>query len=467
MSSGNPLINPSRSISLPGLLSTICGWAVIFVYLKFKAIADLTQNPSWLLLFSAGALLSLWGTKQILVSYFPSLSKQKYRKLNRHRVSLPRAGFFYLLIMTVLFVGAMIGRSNLLMLVFAMMAGPFVTNGWLMFTMLRRTQASRKIPERISAGEIFSVELTLSNHKFWFSSWLMVLGDFIHNDQENLEASVVFDHIPARDKRVGHYQLRLMQRGRYHFGPLNLSTRFPLGIGERGLLFEAQDSLLVHPKIGYLTSKWNQKNFAATELAEQQKTSRGMFDDEVHSLREFRGGDNPRAIHWRTSARRNELMVREYHQSRDHDLTLYLDLWIPQKPSEDDLERVELAVSFAATVGLAHFRSSNESKITLLAVGKRDRQWEGQASPINMNSLMDLLAVVKAGPCSGLDLQLDHLKNQNSLKAKSLFITTRNLAEISEPNSAQQKITQAINLTGHSFLLETSHDNLSSYIQFD
>lgn len=49
----------------------------------------------------------------------------------RFRVYIPREGIGYLLIMAVLFVGSSLTQSNMLLLVFAAMAGPFVVNGWL------------------------------------------------------------------------------------------------------------------------------------------------------------------------------------------------------------------------------------------------------------------------------------------------------------------------------------------------
>ena len=45
------------------------------------------------------------------------------------------------MIMIVIFSGSLLGRSNMLMLVFSMMAGPFVVNGWITYSMLKRTVA--------------------------------------------------------------------------------------------------------------------------------------------------------------------------------------------------------------------------------------------------------------------------------------------------------------------------------------
>src|SRR5690606_37164541 len=98
------------------------------------------------------------------------------------------------------------------------------------------------------------------------------------------------------------------------------------GLVERGLVLDVPGQILVSPRLGRLTSRWRHEHQTATELAHERKPRRGAFDDEFHRLREYRTGDSPQSIHWRTSARRNELMVREYHQSRDRHLVVILDL---------------------------------------------------------------------------------------------------------------------------------------------
>ncbi|MGH7128832.1 MAG: DUF58 domain-containing protein, partial [Planctomycetaceae bacterium] len=252
--------------------------------------------------------------------------------LSGSRMRVPRPGLVYLVIMTVLLIGSMIGRSNMLMLVFALMAGPFVLNGWVIYSMLRRMRIARRLPRRAMAGEPVFVEITLENHKRLLSSWLIVVTDAIRHREEHLKGTAVFSRVPPRAERTGRYEVRLMRRGLYRFGPLYVSTRFPLGLVERGRSNADGGELLVHPRIGRLAPAWRREQLLAAELVQRRQRRQGVFDDEFHALRDYRWGDNPRAIHWRTSARRNELQVREFHQSRDQDLVVLLDLWQPKRP---------------------------------------------------------------------------------------------------------------------------------------
>lgn len=75
-----------------------------------------------------------------------------------------------------------------------------------------------------------------------------------------------------------------------------------------------------------------------------------MLEADFYGLRDWRPGDSRRWIHWRTSARRGSLVVRQFEQRRSQDLALLVDLWQPTQPSEAELAHVETAVSFVATL---------------------------------------------------------------------------------------------------------------------
>jgi uncharacterized protein (DUF58 family) len=331
----------------------------------------------------------------------------------------------YLLIMIVIFVGAAIGHSNMLMLVFGLLAGPFILNGWATFSMLKRIRVTRRMPAHAMAGEPFSVDITIENQKRIVSSWLITVRDRIFNEYERLNAQILFARVPRQGRHTGHYQLRLMQRGRYRFGPILLTTRFPFGLVERGLVFDVFDEILIYPRVGRLSSSWKRQNLTGTELSQRQQPRRGAFDDEFHRIREFRRGDNPRAIHWRTSARHNQLMVCEYHPSRDRDLLLLVDLWQPPDPRDVDVDHVELAVSLAATICVEHLRENRDSQVSLLVAGRKYESWESLAGPGSIDPLLKALATVEGDHRTQSHRLLEAGRERRSASVRTIFVTTR------------------------------------------
>lgn len=457
-------------ISLSGVLLVLIGFGLLYAATKFAWISSVivpVLGPVGRVAFIATCLcLTLWGVRIIITGYYAEPEARGIVRISRQRVMVPWQWVFYLLIMLVCFAGSLLGRTNMLMAVFAIMAGPFILNGWIAFSMLKRTDVRRVVPKRAMAGAPSAVEVVIANRKWLLSSWLMTVHDQIQGSEERLDAAALFARVPRRSTRSTYYQLRLMKRGKYTLGPLRATTRFPLGLVERGQLFDVYDEILVHPRLGKLSSTWKREQFMAQELVHREDRQRGVFDDEYHGIREYRWGDNPRAIHWRTSARHSELMVREYHQSRDQDLCLLLDLWQPARPSEYDMERVELAVSLTATICVEHMRSSGDSDLYVYADGAGVSSWEGPSRPKNVQPLLDALALVDGGPRPDVQRFVDRATQKRGPGTRTLMITTRQRTNGQIAGIDDQEFGRNVGETGSDIALIVANEHdLSRFFQ--
>ena len=239
----------------------LCGLGTLFIVGYYSFLGD----SEWVVA-AAGIGLIIWGFSRFR-QWKAYLSEDSQP---RNRIALPIPGAFYLTIMFVTALGAMIARNNMMMLVFSIMAGSFVVNGWFIFSMLKRTRVFRNAPKSAMAGEPVSVELVFENRKRFFSSWLMNVRDHISNGKETLETGVLFTRIPPRSKQGGHYRLKLMQRWWYRMGPIRVTTRFPLGLVERGLVFDDFTEILVYPRLGTLLPLWNRNKLNAPALVQKR-----------------------------------------------------------------------------------------------------------------------------------------------------------------------------------------------------
>jgi uncharacterized protein (DUF58 family) len=410
--------NPTPIVAIVLLLT---GGALLVLYFKGytspSALVRLIHFGSAVVLIVAG--ISAWGSVKLI--------DHRWTRYLPYQVTLTRPGMAYLIIMITVFVSALMGRSNLLLLVFGLLSGPVVLNGSVTLAMLKRNQVLRQMPERVQAGETFYVELTLQNQRYWLASWLMVVEDQIRHGGATIltDPPIVYARVPPRGERTARYEVRLMNRGTHEFGPIRLSTQFPLGFVERAYTLRVPGTLLVYPALGRLRPAWRRELERAWELAEETRARAGTFEDEFHSLREFRSGDNPRAIHWRTSARRNSLMIREYHQTRDDRLALFVDLWQPASAGDADKERVERALSFAATVCADCCTLSRESGLFVGLAGKTTSTWSGPAGPRSLPSLLDRLAVAEAGPAANLASMLPDWRTTPRARSRVVLVTTR------------------------------------------
>ncbi|MGL4555578.1 MAG: DUF58 domain-containing protein [Gemmataceae bacterium] len=106
-------------------------------------------------------------------------------------------------------------------------------------------------------------------------------------------------------------------------------------------------------------------------------------------MRPYRPGDSLRWIHWRTSARRGQLMVKEFEDVPGEDLVLVFD------PVGPDGEAFERAVTLAATI--AHEWCQRRGDRLLLAVaGRTPEIVDGVTGPAHARRVLEALALVAA-----------------------------------------------------------------------
>lgn len=369
-----------------------------------------------------GTALSVWGLKEVVAHFWPRMTSRG----SQFRV--PVEGIIYLVIMFVLFVAAVLSRSNLLLLVYCVMAGSFIVNGWLTYSMLRGARMGRELPRRVMAGETLMVTLTLENRNSRLSAWLMTLHDTIQHDSTILRPEVLFVRVPPQSLRVGTYRLRPLARGRYHFTYLDAITRFPLGMVQRGLGGEARDELLVYPRLGHLRPRAQRVLLHSAELASHSRHRNGTFQDEIHRIREFRPGDDLRMIHWRTTARMNELMVCEYHECRDRDLVILVDAWWPVRPLPQEKQQFEHGLQFAATLCMNYLRTSRQSSLTVYLRGRESLDWYGDSGTQHTDTLLDAFAMLEPDSSPELERLTDNLDTAQIESCRILLISSRPVA---------------------------------------
>ncbi len=450
---------------LQGMLALGVGWVLIAKYLERPAIFRKGASLEFALFLGVGIVLFLGGIWAVGGELLSVYLRARFGKWSRYRVAMPREAMGYAVILLTLITGALIGRSNMLMLVFGLMAGPFVLNGWFTFSMLRRTRGRRQLPARAMVGESCPVVVRVDNRNRWFSSWMLVVKDRIRHTREEMQGLVLFTRVPPRSEQAGQYRLTPVHRGRLEFGPLEVTSRFPLGLMERAVVADEIEELIVVPRVGRLTERWRRQGVLPSDASPRPRDRQGSFDDEFHNLREYRRGDNPRAIHWRTSARRNVLMVREFHEHRRQNLFVLLDLWQPPRPSPADNERIERAVSFAASICVDHCRQADDSRLIVAACGAANDRWEGPAGPATMTHLLDRLALVEAGPArlpADLPGQVDM---QCPAPARKVLITTRPAGKFWLGGDAFAH--RGDFAAGGDFLVVEAGDDMAGYIQYD
>ena len=316
-----------------------------------------------------------------------------------HHMAICSEGAYYLVVMAFILTAALIRQINLLMVLYGLLAGPLLISWWLVRRQVNRVEIVRHAPKSAIAGEPFAVEVELVNKRKRGGSFSLMVRDELQrrgrDGKKNPTTEVYCGYLPGGETQRVSYQGRLARRGLYDFQPLRLSSRFPMGLLRTTLRFEQPQRLLVLPRQGHLTPAWQRllRSDGGDGVGGRRQT--GFQEGDFYGLRDWRPGDPRNRIHWRTSARRGSLTVRQYERRRQSDLLLIVQLWEPEKPTDADRARNETIVSFAATV-MAEASQDGGRAIHLEIVGKKPRRIKGTASPRLLDEAMTALATTEA-----------------------------------------------------------------------
>jgi uncharacterized protein (DUF58 family) len=234
---------------------------------------------------------------------------------------------------------------NLLCLLAYVMLFCLLLNAVLAGRRLGHLHGRRRIGEPAFAGAAFPVELRVMNpdRKAQFGFGLV---DHAPDGLAFASSACLGSGQTLMDRR----EVTLVARGRYRWGPLEAVNGYPFGLAQRRARLVAEEEMLVLPRLGRLHRGRLRRFLLPLGLAavpmRRQALRHPTAQAEFHGLRAFRSGDSPRWIHWRTSARCGELMVREFEDLPTDNLILVLDPALPEKGTD----LLEDAISLAATI---------------------------------------------------------------------------------------------------------------------
>ncbi|GAA4230542.1 DUF58 domain-containing protein [Actinomadura meridiana] len=296
-----------------------------------------------------------------------------------------------------------LGERDLLRAGVLVLALPLLCTLAVSRTRYRLACARRLDPGRLPVGREARVDLRLENVSRLPSGLLMVedrvpyaLGG---------RARFVLDRIESHGKRQLGYRIRSDVRGRFRVGPLTVRLADPFGMVELVRSFSLSDTLTVTPTIvplppGRVSGAWA----GGGDSVARAVSAAG--EDDV-TPREYRHGDDLRRVHWRSTARHGELMVRREEQHLQSSGTLFLDTRRSAHWGDGPGGTFEHAVSAAASIGVhlartgMNLRYVTDAGETVPPVSV-DGAFEG--------ALLDALAVARVSTARSLSTGLSALR---------------------------------------------------------
>jgi uncharacterized protein (DUF58 family) len=199
------------------------------------------------------------------------------------------------------------------------------------------------------------------------------------------------------------YRVRSDLRGQYPLGPLQLRLSDPFGMCELTRAFAASDTLTVVPRVQALPEVRLRGEWAGQGESHTRTLALAGDDDVI--LREYRHGDDLRRVHWRSTAKYGELMVRREEQPLRSRATVLLDTRAVGHRGNGPASSFEWAVSAAASISLHLLERGYAVRLltdTGDAVTGAGGSGLGGASEEAAGLLLDTLAMVQLSEGQGL-----------------------------------------------------------------
>ncbi|HWO93409.1 MAG TPA: DUF58 domain-containing protein [Dehalococcoidia bacterium] len=302
----------------------------------------------------------------------------------------PRAGFWIGLVFAIVSLGfaAFSGYWVMYRLGYALVGVLLVSYVWTRVS-LRGLQAEvDRHTDRVQEGEDIVERITVRNESAIPKLWIEIQDP---TEVPSHHARFVVS-LPSKGRRSRRVATRCERRGVYSIGPLQIASGDPFGLYSASMSIGPAESILVYPRPIELT------NF---EVPAANLPGDGRFRRRTHyvtpnsaGIREYAIGDSFNRIHWPSTARLGQLMVKLFELDPASDIWIALDLQETAQAGEGMDGTEEVGVRIAASIARA-LLVGNRS-VGLLAYGARLHTIEADRGQQQLTHILEALAMAQA-----------------------------------------------------------------------
>lgn len=307
--------------------------------------------------------------------------------------------------------GRLLGIVELYMLAGASLA---LLGAAIAFVRLTRfdLEASRELrPARVHAGGSSRVELTVRNDGRRRSPVLAARDPF---DGGRRWARFLIAPLAAGEAARAAYRLPTDRRGIFDLGPMELHLEDPFGLAAASHVAAPATRLTVYPRVDPIPplpmTRGNDPHAGA-----DHPTALAAAGEDFYALREYEVGDDLRRVHWKATARLDELMIRQDEMPWQGRATVLVDL----RREVHSPESLELALSAAASIVSACWR--HRSLVRLVATDGADFGFA--AGHAHVEAILEHLAGAATGRNQSLAPLVSSLRREGNGGALAVVST--------------------------------------------
>jgi uncharacterized protein (DUF58 family) len=252
----------------------------------------------------------------------------------------------------------------------------------------------------VVAGDELVEQFTLANQ-----GWLPVLWARVRDGSSvpGYEVDRV-ETAPSAGERKWSTTGVCQRRGVFRLGPWDLEMADPLGIFKVTQHYPAATTIMVYPRASNLPNLELPRGRAPGRATSAQRAAEETIT--VGGIRQYAQGDSLRRVHWPSTARHNDLMVREFDREPSGDVWLIVDMDAEVQAGRDAEATQEYAVILAASLSGQFARSGERRGTGLLMSGRTPQLLPPARGQAQHWRILEALALAEPAPGLPLDALL-------------------------------------------------------------
>ncbi len=278
---------------------------------------------------------------------------------------------------------------------------------WNRVALYRVTYDRALSEQRVFVGETIDLTIRVGNRKLLPLAWVRVDDQFpaaLPPARKELAPS----HIPLTgflvhraalgpfERARWNYRVPCERRGYYTLGPARVRSGDLFGLFEQSAALAHTDRLIVYPRLAPL-EEWG---LPAKDPLGDVKSRVRLFEDPTRprGVRDYHPEDALKHIHWRATARRGELQIKQYDPTMDYQWMLFVNVaTFPLTWQGVDPEKLERVISLAASI--AAYGAEKKFAVGLVANGtwpESDQRLKISPSrdPNHLRHILEALAAI-------------------------------------------------------------------------
>lgn len=277
-------------------------------------------------------------------------------------------------------------------------------------------------PLRVQLGDRSQVELSITNRGRW-STPVLDLHDPVDG---TIGARVSLGPLPGGAAPTAGYRLSTERRGLLRIGPLDAHLVDAFGLARRRFEVAPSATLTVLPTVHPLTALAGGGGLDDPLAGAAHPLLGSSGHEDFASLRSYVVGDDLRRVHWASSARAGDLLVRQDDPPWQGHVTVALD------GREDRIDPVRFEVAVSAAASVVHAVARKGDRVRLVTTGGIDSGLVDARS--RLDTLLEHLALVERDPAVGLpEVPVDGRSRTGALVVVSGGIDDDDLAALRAP----------------------------------